>query len=103
MLEDLGYNVAIVDNGKDALKLFGKQEYDLIFSDISLPDISGIEVIQTMRKQKNNINSKKPIIAVTAHALEEDRNNCLNAGADDVLIKPIMQPILKNILRQWIK
>lgn len=101
MLEDLGYNVAIADNGKDALKLFSKHEFDLIFSDISLPDMSGIEVIQAMRKQKNNIN--KPIIAVTAHALEEDRQNCLKAGADDVLIKPIMQPALKNILRKWIK
>ena len=103
MLEDLGCTLDIADNGKDALKLFEKQEYDLIFSDISLPDMSGIEVIQAMRKLKKNINSKKAIIAVTAHVLEEDRNNCLNAGADDVLTKPIMQPKLKAMLRRWIK
>jgi PAS domain S-box-containing protein len=103
MLEDLDCTLDIVDNGKAALKLFEKQQYDLIFSDISLPDMSGIDVIQAMRKQKKHINSKKPIIAVTAHVLEEDINNCLNSGADDVLTKPIIQPKLKTILRRWIK
>jgi|GEM_PF-1489943 len=102
MLENLGCTLDIVDNGKQALKMFKKYNYGMIISDISLPGMSGIEVIQKIRAQETNI-EHIPIIALTAHALEEDHKNCLDAGADDVLTKPVMQPDLKATLLKWIK
>ncbi len=102
MIENLGCSLDIVDNGKEALKMFKKHNYEMIISDISLPGMSGIEVIKKIRAQEAS-NKHIPIIALTAHALEEDHKNCLDAGADDVLTKPIMQFDLKAILRKWIK
>jgi len=102
MLEDLGCSLDIADNGNDALKMFKKHDYGMILSDISLPGMSGIEVIQKIRAQETG-NKHIPIIALTAHALEEDHKNCIEAGADDVLTKPVMQSDLKTTLLKWIK
>ena len=103
MLGDVGCTVDVADNGKAALRLFKKKAYDIILTDLSLPDMNGLEIIAAMRADKKNKNRTKPIIAVTAHVLEEDRQNCLKAGANEVLTKPIMMPKLKSILYQWIK
>lgn len=102
MLENLGCPLDIVDNGKEALKMFKKHDYGMIISDISLPGMSGIEVIQKIRAQETG-NKHIPIIALTAHVLEEDQKNCLDAGANEVLTKPIMQSDLKTTLLKWIK
>jgi len=102
MLENLGCSLDIVDNGKKALKMFEKCNYGLIISDISLPGMSGIEVIQKIRAQETG-DRRIPIIALTAHALEKDHKNCLTAGADDVLTKPVMQTDLKAMLLKWVK
>lgn len=102
MLEELGCVVDIVDNGKLALNLFKKAQYDLVFMDIGLPDMNGLEITRAMRARAGN-SKRTPIIAMTAHVLEEDKDNCFEAGADDVLTKPVMQLQLKAILQQWIK
>jgi PAS domain S-box-containing protein len=102
MIENLGCSLDIVDNGKEALKMFKKHDYGMIISDISLPGMSGIEVIQKIRAQETSI-EHIPIIALTAHAFEEDHKNCLDAGADEVLTKPVMQDDLKMMLLKWAK
>jgi len=100
MLEDMGCKVDVVNNGYSGIAAYQKNYYDLIFTDIGLPDMDGLEVIRRIRAQE--INKHIPIVAMTAHVLEEDRKNCLNAGADDVLTKPFMREDLYSILMKWI-
>lgn len=100
MLEEIGCKVEIAANGIDAIELFKNNSYDLIFMDIGLPDMDGLQVIKKIRKLGKNKNHL-PIIALTAHVLEEDRVNCLAAGANDILTKPIVQSELYSIVKKW--
>ena len=100
MLQETGCKIDIAENGKDAIELFQKNQYDLIFMDVGLPDMDGLQVTQKIRNMDRTQNI--PIIAMTAHALEEDQQKCLKAGADEVVIKPVMQPSLMKILQKWL-
>lgn len=101
LLEELDCRINIASNGKQALQLFADGNYDLIFADIGLPDMDGLTVTKEMRKYKGE-KATIPIIALTAHVLQEDRENCLNAGADAVITKPIMPEELKMTLKRWL-
>jgi len=79
----VGYNVFKALNGKDAQSIFEKENIDLLILDLMLPDISGIEICQEIRKK-----SRLPIIMLTAKAEEEDVIKGFNIGADDYLVKP---------------
>lgn len=100
MLEGLGCQLDIAENGKNGLSFFENNKYDLIFMDIGLPDLDGLNVIRTIRQ--NNQGKHVPIIAMTAHVLEEDRENCYMAGANDILTKPVVREELITILKTWI-
>jgi hypothetical protein len=71
--------------GKEAVDLAFQQDVDLILMDIQIPVIDGYEATRQIKKQKPDI----PVIAQTAHALEEERTKCLDSGADDYISKPI--------------
>lgn len=86
MLETLGCKVTIANNGKEANQLL-KNNYDLIFMDIGLPDIDGLSLIQKIRQQEGD-NKHTPIIALTAHATNKIKKECFDAGADHFLTKP---------------
>src|SRR3989339_2214970 len=106
MLSGLGLTSDIAHDGPMALKMYPKADYDLVFSDIGLPGMDGFEVIQKIR-QLQRVDKKKterrvPIIALTAHVLEEDRQRCLDAGADDVLTKPLMFGELHQKLQKYL-
>jgi len=101
LLEELDCRINIASNGKQALQLFADGNYDLIFADIGLPDMDGLTVTKEIRKYKGE-KANIPIIALTAHVLQEDRENCLNAGADAVITKPIMPEELKMTLKRWL-
>jgi CheY-like chemotaxis protein len=97
MMKSLGSGLEIVDCGEAGLKAANEKEYDLIFMDIGLPDIDGLEVTRRIRKNKGP-NQEALIIVLTAHVQQEDCDNCFAAGADDVVSKPILLPNLENIL-----
>ena len=99
MLEEIGCTTDIASSGREALEMFKKKAYDLIFMDVGLPDMDGLEVTREIRRlEKGKLHL--PIIALTAHVLEEDRINCINAGADDILEKPILQTKLYEIIEK---
>lgn len=100
LLEELGCHVDIVDNGKQAIESNRIKQYDIIFMDVGLPDMDGISITKAIRKE--NIHQNVPIIALTAHALEQDRERCLQASMNDVLTKPIKSVDLKRILAQCV-
>ncbi len=83
-----GYHVIGAQSGQQGMDLLVKEKPDLVLMDIQMPGIDGLEVIRNIRQMQGGI-SRIPIIAVTALAMPEDRQLCLDAGADDYLSKPI--------------
>jgi signal transduction histidine kinase/BarA-like signal transduction histidine kinase len=99
MLEDLGCQIDIANTGNESLEKLKNNNYDLVLMDISLPDISGLEVTQKLREIESG--PKTPIIALTAHALADDIQLCLNAGMNACLTKPLIQKDLFNMLMKY--
>ncbi|MEO0581478.1 MAG: PAS domain S-box protein, partial [Bacteroidota bacterium] len=99
MLSRIGYEIDIVPNGKEALAAIQATPYDLIFMDMQMPEMDGLEATREIRKQTD---IRQPIIiAMTANALVEDRARCIHAGMDDYIAKPVKPEYLKKMLRKW--
>ncbi|MBT1689756.1 hybrid sensor histidine kinase/response regulator [Dawidia soli] len=98
VLSKLGYQADVVSNGKEVIEAFGKAEYDLIFMDIQMPEMDGLEATQRIRA----LSGIQPlIIAMTANAMQGDREMCLQAGMDDYVSKPINLDQLVGTLERW--
>lgn len=94
MLEETCYKPHFYDNGKLAFEAYKKapERYNLIVMDISMPVMDGYEAARSIRRlEEKNALEKTPIIALTGHALKNDRETCLDAGMDDYLTKPVKQ------------
>jgi len=92
LLEKRGHSVFATKNGREALEVLEKRAFDLALFDVQMPEIDGLEVTRTIRSKEKSTGSHLPIIAVTAHVMKGDRENCVEAGADDYIGKPI-QPM----------
>jgi CheY-like chemotaxis protein len=102
MLEGFGYQVHIASTGQKALELLQQYNFDLIFMDLGLPDMTGDQITIKIREQEASY-SHIPIIALTAHVFHNDRKRCLAAGMDGFLGKPIEHADLLGILNTWLK
>lgn len=100
LLEDLGCWVYVARNGLEALRALDLHSYDLILMDCQMPSISGYEATRRIR-QRNDDCRTIPIVALTAHALAGDRDQCLAAGMNDYLSKPIDRGQLREALEKW--
>lgn len=98
MLTDLGCDVDAVSNGYEAIQKVNN--HDIIFVDISLPDINGFEVIKSIRQRTNPNNI--PIVALTVYTGKEEKAACLGAGANEFASKPISQTRLKKLLMRYV-
>ncbi|MCD4723093.1 MAG: response regulator [Desulfobacula sp.] len=101
LLEQAGFTVTVADNGKEGVHKIKTSEFDLVLMDIQMPEMDGHEATQIIRKEPG-FNSL-PIIALTAHAMAEEREKCLNTGMNDYLPKPIKIEELYAVLTKWIK
>lgn len=99
MLMDLGCQVDVADHGKKALDMF-ENNYQLIFVDIGLPYFSGFDVIKEMRK-RDLPGHRIPIIALTGFSTDEEKDRCIQAGADAVIVKPVSQTFLAEMLYKY--
>lgn len=98
MLRKIGYEADVASNGLEVLRAIERQPYDLILMDVQMPDMDGIEAAQKIRTQWPERRMK--IIAVTAYALEGDKDRCLSAGMDDYLSKPIqLEELRKKLIK----
>ena len=88
MLEKKGHKVFIANNGLEAVNMFEKEPYDLILMDVQMPEMNGFEASQTIRKKEEALGSRIPIIALTAFAMDKDKECCLEAGMDAYVAKP---------------
>ncbi|MBH0199077.1 MAG: response regulator [Nitrospira sp.] len=104
MLEFLGCRVDLAENGQQAVEAVSKQHYDLVLMDCQMPVLDGFAATAAIRRDETRTNTGRrvPIIALTANAMEGDREQCLAAGMDDHLSKPFSQEGLSAIIRRWI-
>ncbi len=89
MLEKSGHRVTVAKNGREAVDLTLHQGFDLVLMDVQMPEMDGYEATKAIRTGELNTGSHIPIVAMTAHAMQGDRERCLTAGMDDYLAKPI--------------
>ncbi|MEN9849739.1 MAG: hypothetical protein RL368_2479 [Pseudomonadota bacterium] len=104
MLEQLGCDIHIVPNGSAALRAYHERQYDLIFMDCHMPEMDGFTATQQIRKIEAT-QSAKPhitIVALTANAMQGDRERCLLAGMDDYVSKPFTHESLQRVLQRWL-
>ena len=97
MLQRLGYRADIATNGVEVIEALGRQTYDAVFLDVQMPEMDGLEAARRIRELW------KPgpwLIALTANALEEDREACLTAGMNDYVSKPVALAELKDALER---
>lgn len=99
MLRNLGHTVYTVSNGREAIDALNKDQYDLIFMDIRMPEMDGVEATQIIRNREElHQTCHMPIIAMTAHALRGDKDKYMGSGMDAYISKPIVQEDLIIVL-----
>jgi CheY-like chemotaxis protein/HPt (histidine-containing phosphotransfer) domain-containing protein len=103
MLNVLGYHADWATNGEEALRIMEEKEYDLVFMDCHMPGLDGYETTIRIREneQIKGGSTHLPIVALTAKAMEDDRNHCLLVGMDDYLAKPIQANDLQQMIEKW--
>lgn len=101
MLRSVGLDVVTAENGEEALRIFPSRGFDLILMDWHMPVMDGLEATRQIRASGGE-GASVPIIALTANVLDDQREQCLGAGMNDVLTKPISRDMLIGVLLQWI-
>jgi signal transduction histidine kinase/HPt (histidine-containing phosphotransfer) domain-containing protein len=107
ILGQIGYQPDLAGNGLKALAALDEKYYDLVFMDLMMPEMDGLEATRAIReRQKNsaahpNYGGRIIVIAMTAHAMQSDRDKCLAAGMDDYLSKPIRPGDIRGMIEKW--
>jgi CheY-like chemotaxis protein len=107
LLQQMGYRADLAANGVEALAALEKQPYDLIFMDVLMPELGGLEATKIIRERQAQFprypNYKSPIVivAMTANAMQGDRDKCLAAGMDDYLAKPVKPEDVRSVVERW--
>jgi len=98
LLTKEGHKVVVVGNGQKAVEAATAQAFDLVFMDVQMPEMDGMEATTIIRRAEQVSHRHTPIVAMTAHAMNGDREQCIEAGMDDYLTKPINLADLRRIL-----
>jgi len=101
ILENLGCTVTIAENGQEGIDKILEQVFDIVFMDCQMPVMDGYTATRVIRNELNL--AKLPVIAMTANAMTGDRQQCLDAGMDDYISKPIDADRLIEVLHKWLK
>jgi CheY-like chemotaxis protein len=102
-LRKMGLSADVVANGAEAVKTLETVPYDLVLMDVQMPEMDGYEATRVIRDPRSSVlNHAIPIIAMTAHALREERERCLQAGMNDYLSKPLNRKIFVDVLEKWL-
>jgi CheY-like chemotaxis protein len=106
ILQQFGYQPEVAGNGREALDKLDRQPFDFIFMDVMMPEMDGLEATRLLRKRQMmggcaNYQSRIIVVAMTAHAMQGDREKCLSAGMDDYLAKPVRPKDVRDMLERW--
>ena len=101
ILESLGYHVTVADDGYQALDALERSTYDAVLMDVRMPNLDGYGATAEIRVREGD-RRHTPIIAMTASAIEGDREQCLAAGMDDYIAKPIDRITVDGVLGRWV-
>ena len=102
MLQKLNMTADIAGNGLEALHAMRLKQYDLIFMDLQMPEMDGLQTTEAIYEEFGPGRETRPlIIAMTANAMKGDRERCLEAGMDDYISKPIQLINIKEALQKW--
>ena len=117
LLRKMGATVDMAMNGREAVEAVTRHAYDLVFMDWQMPEMDGLQATQNIRQEERNRQARRdvvqeeeglrlpthvPIVAMTANAMDGDRERCLASGMDDYLAKPIRRESLVEILHRWL-
>lgn len=100
ILQHVGFNVDVANNGQEAVSAAAGKRYDLILMDMCMPEMDGLEATRIIRSDPET--AHLPIIALTANALQEDVDNCLEAGMNGYLCKPINKDSFLEVVCFWL-
>ncbi len=101
VLEKRRHHVVVVENGREALAAVEKERFDLVLMDVQMPEMDGFEATAAIREREKSTHAHLPIIAMTANAMQGDREKCLQAGMDDYVSKPVRFEELMKILQRY--
>lgn len=101
-LKRLGHETVTVDSGKAAVEACKNHDFDLVFMDVQMPEMDGLETSRAIRRLENE-NGSVPIVALTANAMVGDSERCFDAGMNDYLTKPINVESLKHAIEKWVR
>ncbi len=98
MLQKLGHTVIVANNGQEAIDCLDDGAIDLVLMDVQMPELDGLAATAQIRQREQSTGRHIPIVALTAHAMKSDQQQCLAAGMDDYLSKPIRRNELESVL-----
>ncbi|HYT59424.1 MAG TPA: response regulator [Haliangiales bacterium] len=107
LFDQMGYRIDIAGDGLEAIRALEQKHYDIVFMDVQMPEMNGLEATRQIRERENDLaggpgpKSRIIIIAMTANAMTGDREKCLTAGMDDYLSKPVRPEAVQATLERW--
>ena len=100
MLEKQGHSVAVACDGRQAVDALARERFDLALLDVQMPELDGFEVAAAVRVREQETGEHLPLVALTAHAMQGDRERCLAAGMDGYVAKPIQIGRLTQVMAE---
>jgi CheY-like chemotaxis protein len=107
LLQQMGYRPDVASNGVEAVSALDRQTYDIVFMDVMMPEMDGLEATKVIRERQKNrghyptYKESLIIVAMTASAMQGDRERCLAAGMDDYLAKPVRPEDVRKVIERW--
>jgi signal transduction histidine kinase/ligand-binding sensor domain-containing protein/DNA-binding response OmpR family regulator len=103
LLERMGHQVVVAQNGKEVLEILQNGPFDLVLMDVQMPEMDGFVATREIRKWEHGRQAHVPVIAMTAHAMKGDRENCMEVGMDGYIAKPINRTALQQVIEEVLK